>query len=417
MASLRPPGTSKHWIGRGRRKDGTQFEFSTEILVEPEGVTPENLPQKRAEDKKRAKEVADDIEARERGSMKEEEFEARMKHRVRKVLQRNSNVPPAVFLVAWTWEHAIRNRLCPRRVSTICSLIGALLAHFGEIARRTLHEVLREHFDTFVLNRRLSSYAPGTVNNDVIYLQSLGKEIERVTGVNVAGGLEQEVADTAERLPFTFAEVARIFGALKIMGELAREWTTFLLVMLYTAMRPQDAARVKRRDIDLEKGTIKVKSSKTAGFNRKREPKPMHDALLSYLREMFAEKELAPEDYLCFNLAHKVEKHLAQEFSRILKAAEVDTQKAKGENRRHEFSQKTLYSFRHTSNVWFGAAGANDEEQKTELGDSTDQALKHYQHDNDPEVLAARRKKINLMPRVPVAWKSQKGNPALAENP
>jgi hypothetical protein len=32
-------------------------------------------------------------------------------------------------------------------------------------------------------------------------------------------------------------------------------------------------------------------------------------------------------------------------------------------------------------------------------------------------VLAARRKKINLMPRVPVAWKSQNGNPALAENP
>jgi len=74
----------------------------------------------------------------------------------------------------------------------------------------------------------------------------------------------------------------------RLMGELMREWTTFLLVMLYTAMRPQDAARVKRRDIDLEKGTIKVKSSKTAGFNRKREPKPMHDALLSYLREMFA---------------------------------------------------------------------------------------------------------------------------------
>ena len=98
----------------------------------------------------------------------------------------------------------------------------------------------------FVLNRRLSSYAPATVNNEVIYLQSLGKEIERVTGVNVAGGLEQEAADTAERLPFTFAEVVRIFGALKIMGELAREWTTFLLVMLYTAMRPQDAARVKR---------------------------------------------------------------------------------------------------------------------------------------------------------------------------
>jgi hypothetical protein len=120
---------------------------------------------------------------------------------------------------------------------------------------------------------------------------------------------------------------------------------------------------------------------------------------------------------LCFNLAHKVEKHLAQEFSRILKAAEVDIQKSKGENRRHEFSQKTLYSFRHTSNVWFGAAGANDEEQKTELGDSTDQALKHYQHDHDPEVIASRRKKINLMPRVPVTWESRNGNSPVAENP
>jgi hypothetical protein len=90
--------------------------------------------------------------------------------------------------------------------------------------------------------------------------------------------------------------------------------------------------------------------------------------------------------------------------------------KAKGENRRSGFSQKTLYSFRHTSNVWFGAAGANDEEQKTELGDSTDQALKHYQHDTDPEVIAARRKKINLMPRVPVAWKSNNGDSVVPEN-
>lgn len=143
----------------------------------------------------------------------------------------------------------------------------------------------------------------------------------------------------------------------------------------------------------------------------------MHDGLLSYLNDMLAEKELASDDYLCFNLAHKAEKHLSQEFSRILKAAEVDKLKAKGENRRHEFSQKTLYSFRHTSNVWFGAAGANDEEQKTELGDSTDQALKHYQHDNDPEVIAARRKKINLMPLVPVVWKNNNGNSVVAENP
>jgi hypothetical protein len=40
--------------------------------------------------------------------------------------------------------------------------------------------------------------------------------------------------------------------------------------------------------------------------------------IIGYVREMFAEKELAPDDYLCFNLAHKVEKHLAQEFSRIV---------------------------------------------------------------------------------------------------
>lgn len=410
MASLRPAETSKYWIGRGRRKNGRHFEFSTGILVEPDGVAHEAQAQIRAENKKRAKEIADDIEARERGRMPEEEFEARMKHRVRKVLRQNSNVSPIVFLVAWTWEHAIRNRLCPRRVMKLCNLTSEFLQHLGEVARKTLHNVLGSHFDTFILNRRLAGYAPGTVNNDVIYLQSLGRDIERLTGVNLTGGLEQEAPDTAERLPFTFDEVVRIFKALKIMGELACEWTTFLLVMLYTAMRPEDAARVKRGDIDLERGTIKIKSSKTAGFNRKREPKPMHEALLAYLRDMLAEKELAPDEYLCFNLAHKVEKHLVQQFARILKAADVDTLKAKAENRRFKFSQKTLYSFRHTSNVWFGAAGANEEEQKTELGDSTDQALRHYQHDNDPEVIAARRKKINLMPRVPVAWNRNNGS-------
>jgi integrase len=347
--------------------------------------------------------------------MGEDEFEARMKHRVRKILHQNSNVSPTVFLVAWVWEHAIRNRLCPRKVGKLCCLTSEFIAHLGEVASKTLHDVLGSHFGTFIVNRRLAGYAPNTVNNDVIYLQSLGREIERLTGVDVAGGLEQEAADTAERLPFTFAEVVRIFEALKIMDELAAEWTTFLLVMLYTAMRPDDAARVKRSDIDLERGTIKIKSSKTAGFNRKREPKPMHEALHLYLRGMIADKKLALDDYLCLNLAHKVEKHLAQEFSRILKAADVDALKATGENRRHGFSQKTLYSFRHTSNVWFGAAGGSEEEQKAELGDSTDQALRHYQHDTDPEVIAARRKKINLMPRVPVAWNGTNGGSVVPE--
>jgi integrase len=306
------------------------------------------------------------------------------------------------FLITWLWEWCIRNRLHHTKVLKLCRLFDGLLAHVGTLAEKDAKYLTREHVAKFIFDRRVKGYAPAVINDDINYLKTMARDLELLTGVNVAELLEVEAKETQERLPFKWAEVLKIFEALDSLGKLGREWKTFLLIMLYTGLRPCDAALVTRGQIDLEQQLIWADASKTRRFAGDKIPRVIHDALFAYLDDLLTKFPLKSEDSLCLNFANRSQKSITNSFNKIMKMAGVSKQTVKTPYLQGKFSKKTLYSFRHTFNVLLMSVGADRPQRKTEMGQKTDESQKHYEHDQEPEVIATRRKLINLLPRVPV---------------
>jgi len=408
MASLRKNHKGKFHIIRGRLADGSSFEYAIDIPQEPPGLSlgDPGYAGAKAELARLAQEEADDVETRSRGKMDEKEYEARAKFRAKKVLRENAKTSPPAFILGWLWEHVIRNRIDYTKTLFLCNLMNRLLTALSKAQCTTIHDVRQAHFDSVVLQMRLDSYSPGVVNNAIDYLNALGREIEKTTGNNVSGGLAKEATDYDERLPFGAREIRQIFEVIPtVVGSLAVEWTIFILIMLYTEMRPSSATIVRRKDIRLEEGVIRIISTKTENFRNKHKWKPMHRCLLLYVKAYLDDVSLEPDDFLCKHLANMSEKSISNKFTEVLRAAKIDQMRNKGENRINPFSPKSLYSVKHTSCVWLDAAGAREDE-KEEHCDSTEQAQEHYRHlaYEDPELLAIRRQKVNRMPAVDVTY-------------
>jgi integrase len=216
----------------------------------------------------------------------------------------------------------------------------------------------------------------------------------------------KEMRDHDERLPFTFIEIGKILKAVTaVTAHLAKEWVVFLLIMLYTEMRPSDAKKIKRKDITKVAGigVIRVTSHKTRNFRAKVFWKPMHKCLQRHVDDLLQDLEegtpLQPDDFLLKHLGNMREICLSFRFRTVLRVAEIEVQTAKGKDRRVSFSPKTLYSIKHTACVWLDNAGAREEE-KDEHADLTEQAQEHYTHlgIEDAHLLEIRRRKINGMP-------------------
>jgi hypothetical protein len=179
MASLRKLNGKyanlKFHHGRGRREDGSEMDIPTVIPIEPPDLKPDDPRYSAAKAKleTQALEEVNDVEARTRldeqtgqSEMSEEEYIARARFRAKKVLRQHVQTSPAFFIISWIWEHCVRNRLSPGRVSFICNLARLLIKDYLSKCK-TIHDVRQEHFDSLVLNLRQHSYSPSFVNTAV----------------------------------------------------------------------------------------------------------------------------------------------------------------------------------------------------------------------------------------------------------
>ncbi len=397
-------GPSGTYIGRGRDKYQIGFEFDTKVPIEPENADPQDLPAARKENHERAQESATIMERWVRGKIPKEEFLAKMGYVADRVTGQATKTAISLYLVRWLWEWCVRNRLHHSKVLKLCRLFNSLLDNLGGLAHKDAKTLNAKHLGNFIFTRRAEGYSPAVINDDINYLKTMARDLERLTGINVAELLEVEAQETQERLPYKWSEILRIFEALDSLGQLGREWKTLLMIMLYTGLRPCDAALVTRKQIDIEMQLILVDPSKVRRYkNGKSPPKPLHDALFVYLDDLLKRFPLEPDEFLCLNCANRSTKSITYSFNQILKAAGVSQSVIKTDYLQGKFSQKTLYSFRHTFNLLMTAVGADRKERKTEMGQKTDEAQGYYEHDQEPEVIATRRKLLNLLPRVPIS--------------
>ena len=304
------------------------------------------------------------------------------------------------YLVRWVWEHGIRNRIHCNYVQLLCGLMERLIGRLGNLSGRSIHTLRAEVFADYIRQRRREGYATATVNTEVIYLMKIGRDVELVTGVNVGAGLGQEQKTHLERLPFSIEELEKILATVATWGELGDQWQTFIRLMVYTSLRPTDAANVRRQDIDLDQQIIQINDSKTRRHrNGQANLRPLHGSLVKYLTALFAAKPGQPKDFLCPLLASRDRHLLAAKFNHLLNAAGIG-RAAVRTGRNQIFYGKSLYSFRHTFRVLFQAGGATLEQAKLEMGQTSDAASRHYEHDADSRLMELRRQYLDRLPDV-----------------
>jgi integrase len=230
-------------------------------------------------------------------------------------------------------------------------------------------------------------------------LKSMASDLGIVTGVNIAEELEYEQESVETRAPFTRQEVQTLLAHLKQAGAECWEWETYLLVLLYTGVRPTDGARLRFADLDLAQGNVRFKPSKTERFTPGEfHIIALHRQLWKQLKSLFSTRPHTATDFICPDLANRQQSSLSKEFRKHCEAAGIDMRRENANHRRGTFTRKTLYSFRHTFNTWLEAAGVSADERRRELGHRNPGSLPSYGHDEDPGVLAARRKLINQLP-------------------
>lgn len=394
-------GPSGTWIARGRGKNQKEWEFDTKFKVDPDAVEGENVAKLRANSKAGAQETANMFESRVRGLITKEEYVARLNYIAERVVNGTAKVTVAEFIVYWLWEWVIRNRIHQTKVGKLCRLFNGLLTHIGSIVKKDAKCLTRDHLSKFIFERRKKGYAPAVVNDDVNYLKTMAQELQLLIGIDVSELLELELKVTQERLSFEWEEILRIFEVLNKLGKLGRDWKTFLLILLYTGLRPCDAARLIVGQIDLKNKLIFVNPSKTRRFGRNDVPRVIHPVLFNYLNNLLTEFPRKPEDPLSYNFANRSVKSITCSFNDIMEKAEVSKQVLETEYLSGKFSKKTLYSFRHTFNVLMMSVGADREQRKVEMGHKSDQSHLHYEHDTDSRVVSLRHKLISLLPEVP----------------
>lgn len=391
MASLRAEA-GKYFYGRVRDGQGRLQEFSTGILQSPGGVYS-------VSNRKVAQEVSELMEAHARDQINQAEFSQRLELAMSRVVDGRELPTAASFIVRWAWEYGITRRISRNRIWMVGKLADSLLEHLGAAAAKPLSGIKPGHFNTFILERRRRGYATLTVKLEIKLLRALGKAIVQETGVNPAAELQLEQESYETRAAYSETEVRQLLAHLQSLGE--EEWQTLVLMIVYTGLRPGDAVRMRHGDFDLEKGILKVRPGKTSRYSDgKPESKPLHRVLWQHLKALAEKHPHAPADFLCEILANRRQSALSTSFRNLCEGAGIDTVRGSVVNRRGTFARKTLYSLRHTLNVWLQAAGVPAEVRRKELGHRSRGTLRFYDHPEDPAVLGARRQLINRVPAL-----------------
>ena len=415
MASLRPRvgkyANIKFHIVRVRVNGGPVKDIVTDIPVEPPGKSPgdPDYAEAKKDLEKLALEEGNDLEARGNGKMGEDEFTARTKARAKKLQKGYAATSCTVFIVSWVWEYVLRNRVTRGTAMNICNLMNYLLSTLKDAGCKTIDEIRDTHLNSVSLNIRLAPYKGSTVNIAVGWLSICGRALEEATGNALTHGLYLEAPKMEERMPFTIDELCRIDAAIVlVVPDHVVEWRRLIRIMLYTEMRPSDAARVIFSRIREENGIglIDRESSKTDNFRDKHDWKPMHQCLqrcLQPLLDALQNSAPRPEAFILDHLAYELDA-ISATFDKIMHAAEIDPMQSPDKKRVKAFFAKTLYSLKHTSSMWLNAAGAKSSKNNKTSEKSghldTSNAQKHYDHSSafDLPLLKIDWQRTNTMP-------------------
>lgn len=267
-------------------------------------------------------------------------------------------------------------------------IVEEFIEHLGHRAKKPLSAITSRDIQSFLKKRTDSGCSATTVQLDGKILRTAFNRARRegLITTNAAEAVELPERDSVERGTFTPAEV-------KILIEAANgEWKTMILLAYYTGARLGDCCRMEWESVDLAKGLLTYRQTKT----RKTVLLPIHAQLLAHL-ESLAHSDKA-EKFVMPGMADKGPggRHgLSEGFKRIMRNAGLDLQQVDGSGIR-KICRRTFHALRHSFTSSLANADVAPELRMKLTGHSSQSAHKTYSH-HDVETL---RRALNKMPSL-----------------
>ncbi|MBL9167663.1 MAG: site-specific integrase [Verrucomicrobiales bacterium] len=267
-------------------------------------------------------------------------------------------------------------------------IVEEFIEHLGHRAKKPLSAVTTREIQAFLTKRTDSGCSPTTVQLDGKILRTAFNRARRegLITTNPAEAVELPERDSVERGTFTPAEVKILINAAK------GEWKTMIYLAYFTGARLGDCCRMEWESVDLAKGLLTYKQTKTG----KTVLLPIHPQLLTHL-ETLAVSDKA-EKFVMPGMANKGPggRHgLSEGFKRIMEKAGVDFQQVDGSGKR-KICRRTFHALRHSFTSVLANADVAPELRMKLTGHSSQSAHKTYSH-HDLETL---RRAVDKMPRI-----------------
>jgi integrase len=251
-------------------------------------------------------------------------------------------------------------------IATIEQFVKFIGEHYA--AANTMDRVNRKMAEAWLASLDAEKICPATYSDKLVLMRSVFKLLRHSAGMawNPFEGLPTKRRQTTHRQPFTVAELKRMIDSAEPILR------PVLITGICTAMRRGDCCLLKWKDVDLDKGFVVVKTSKTG--------ETAEIPIFPMLREELEKAERVGE-YVWPDAAQMFMKNRYGITWRTQKAIEnAGIEETMGERRgKRRPSQKDFHSLRTTWITMALSAGVPMELVRRVTGHATtDVVLKHY---------------------------------------
>lgn len=233
--------------------------------------------------------------------------------------------------------------------------------------------------------------SPRTANNKLkivrVLLQSAWRD--GLIADNPAAKVQVLKSEESIRRPFTLPELRTLLSVANT------EWRGMIIAGLYTGQRLKDIASLTWANVDLERGEIRLATSKT----KRRQVIPIATALRTYIESLPAgDNPAAPIFPAAYRIA-TVNLHvgmLSRQFGELMATAglakpvpETHAGTGKGRNAPRERNALSFHCLRHTATSLLKNAGVSEAVAMDIIGHDSAEMSKHYTHTDEKSKRAA----------------------------
>ncbi len=279
--------------------------------------------------------------------------------------------------------------------------VDLFLKNIGAVAKSPVTSISSSHIEGFLDARMKEGVAPKTVSVDIKTLNVAFNRAERYSVIlkNPVTAVELPKVESSERDIFTPEQVSKLLQTVGYKSD----WFTLILLGYFTGQRLGDCVTLEWKQVDMQKHVIYFKQKKTG----KKVQMPMTDDLDEHLQFL---TEFIDSKFVCPELAERGSggaHGLSESFGRIVKRAEIDSQRIKGKGTIH-FNRLTFHSLRHSFNSTMAEAGVSQETRMKLTGHSSISMNDRYTHTSNKPLEDAVSKLPSLLDRPATSEKSDK---------